>query len=357
MRIAIVNDSALAVETLRRAVKGVEGCDVAWVAQDGEEAVQKCAADTPSLILMDLMMPVMNGVEATRQIMKASPCAILLVTSSVDAHYREVFDAMSHGALDAVNTPAPGQEASLVRRINLVKSLANPVSAAPSRSPATRILTRDTRPPLLTIGASTGGPNAVATVLSGLGRDLKCAIVVIQHVAVEFAPGLATWLGEKTGLPVSAAKEGDAPEAGRVYVAASNDHLVINSALLLHYTREPLDYPYRPSVDVFFRSLVKYWPERGTAVLLTGMGRDGAEGLLALKTAGWRTLAQDKESCVVYGMPKAAAELGAASQVLTLNDIAPAILKRHAPVPGTGSLPPGQFPPLPSGMFPKTPGK
>ena len=116
------------------------------------------------------------------------------------------------------------------------------------------------------------------------------------------------------------------PEAGRVYVAGTNDHLVIDANLAFHYTAEPVDYPYRPSVDEFFLSLGRYWPQPGVACLLTGMGRDGAQGLLALRRAGWRTMAQDERTCIVYGMPRAAVEAGAVGQLLPVEDISAAIL-------------------------------
>ncbi|HEY3130543.1 MAG TPA: chemotaxis response regulator protein-glutamate methylesterase [Acidobacteriota bacterium] len=335
MRIAIVNDMLIAVEALRRVVSGAPGHRVAWVARDGAEAVIKCAADTPDLILMDLIMPGVDGAEATRRIMSESPCAILVVTATVSGNAPKVFEAMGFGALDAVNTPVLGAQGKLEGAIALLNKIATigkligktrPSQALempkPERRPGT-----GTCHPLVAVGASTGGPKALSEILSILPDDFPAAMVVIQHVDVEFAPGLVAWLGNQSRLPVRLAMEGDRPEAGQVVVAGTNDHMILTSRLTLGYTTDPTDYPYRPSADVFFKSATAHWPGRSVGVLLTGMGRDGAEGLLCMRRAGCHTLAQDRETCVVYGMPKAAAELGAAVEILPITKIGPAIVR------------------------------
>jgi two-component system response regulator WspF len=176
------------------------------------------------------------------------------------------------------------------------------------------------------LGASTGGPEALARILNALPCDLPAAVVVVQHIAAEFAPSLTTWLQGRTRLRVRLALAGDQPAPGQVLVAGSNDHLVLASDHRLAYTPEPVDYPYRPSVDAFLASLAAFWPTAGVAALLTGMGADGARGLLRLRQAGWLTLAQDKETSVVYGMPQAAVRLGAACKVLPVGELAPAVL-------------------------------
>jgi len=328
MRIAIVNDLMMAVEALKRVVASVEGYEIAWVALDGAEAVAKCAQDRPDLVLMDLVMPVMDGVEATRRIMAQSPCAVLVVTASLGSNQAKVFEAMGQGALDAAVTPAlgldgqtRGGEALLAKIATIAKLLGKTPGSA--RSPWSRPGPAGERPPLVALGSSTGGPMALVKILSRLPADFPGAVVIVQHVDAMFTPGLAEWLDSQTPLKVALAEEGSWPRPGQALLASSNHHLRLNQELRLTYDPEPRNNAYRPSVDVFFSSLAQHWPGRDLAVLLTGMGRDGAQGLLALRQAGWHTIAQDQASSVVYGMPKAAQELGAAVEVLPLDLIGP----------------------------------
>jgi two-component system response regulator WspF len=358
MRIAIVNDLALAREVLRRLVLSVPGHAIAWTAVDGVEAVRKAEQDRPDLILMDLVMPVMDGAEATRRIMADSPCPILLVTSSVTGNFNLVYRAMGHGGLDAVNTPTLGPdgtirdgEGMLARIAKLARAQQAPAWTAPGPQPprvAGPAAPAAPAPPLhsiLALGASTGGPEALARILKALPAGFPAGVVVIQHIAADFAPSLAGWLQGHSLLPVRVARDGDALQPGAVLLAGTNDHLVVRPDRRLAYTPEPVDYPYRPSVDVFFHSLGSAWPRPGVAVLLTGMGSDGAQGLLQLRRLGWHTITQDQAGCVVYGMPKAAADLRAACQVLPLAMIPEAVrdqVRRIGhPAAGAGAPRPG----------------
>jgi two-component system response regulator WspF len=343
MRIAIVNDLALAREVLRRLVVSVPEHTVAWMAENGLEAVRHAAQDRPDIILMDLVMPVMDGVEATRQIMIATPCPILLVTSSVTGNLNQVYAAMSEGGLDAVNTPTLGPdgkvrdgEAILSRIAKLARTQQAPAlragvsefsTAKPTCPPVARQVQRA---PLVVIGASTGGPEAVAQVLSAFPQDFPAAVVVVQHIAAEFAPGLANWLTGRSRLPVRLARQAEEPEPGAVLLAGTDDHLILRPDLRLAYAPHPIAYPYRPSIDELFASVARYWPANGVAVLLTGMGADGARGMLLLKQAGWYTIAQDKSTSVVYGMPKAALDLNAVCQCLPLPNIGTKIIVQVA---------------------------
>jgi two-component system response regulator WspF len=344
MRIAIVNDLALAREVLRRLVRSVPGYSVAWTAENGEEAVRLAAQDRPDIILMDLVMPVMDGVEATRLIMAQSPCPILLVTSSVTGNFDMVYRAMGHGGLDAVNTPtlAPDGtvrdgEGALARIAKLARfkdketrrqADKEPGGISVSLSPCLPVSRSPVRShPLLVLGASTGGPDAIGRILKALPLGLPAAVVIVQHIAADFAPGLATWLQGRCALPVRLARDGDEPQPGTVLLAGSDDHLILRPDRRLAYTADPADYPYRPSVDVFFDSLAATGVGPAVAVLLTGMGNDGARGLLRLRQLGWHTIAQDQASCVVYGMPRAAVDLRAACQVLPLEAIPGAVLE------------------------------
>ena len=330
MRIAIVNDVRAACEALRRVVSSLPDHSVAWTAVDGVEAIAMARRDRPDLILMDLIMPHVDGVQATRQIMAGTPCAILVVTATVSGNISLVYDAMGYGALDAVDTPVlgPSGEVSgagaLVDKIAIVAKIVG-ASAEPRRQPRADA---GVPPRLLLVGASTGGPKAVADLLLPMPHDWNAAVIVVQHVDVAFAPGLAKWLGDRTGRPVRVARHGDAPAAGDVLLAGTNDHLVMTRSRTLEYREEPREVFFRPSVDVFFESVADAWMQAGVALLLTGMGVDGAKGMLRLRSRGWHTIAQDESTSVVWSMPKAAIDLGAACEVLPVTQMPPSIVPR-----------------------------
>ncbi|MCX5493295.1 chemotaxis response regulator protein-glutamate methylesterase [Kaistia dalseonensis] len=333
MRIGIVNDLPIAVEVLRRALGSVPEHQVAWIASNGREAVSACRRDLPDLVLMDITMPEMDGVEATRRIMAETPCPILLVTASIDANVPGVYEAMGFGALDAVDMPSAGpggaasiQSGPLLAKIAMIGKLSKDSPMAPRIRPTARPA-RAAAGSLIAIGASAGGPAAVAALLATIPADFPAAFVLVQHVDPQFVPGLTTWLGAHSGLSIRSAEEGDHLEPGTVFVAATADHLVLKSTSELGYTAEPRDYVYRPSIDVFFESAARWWPGDVTGVLLTGMGRDGAKGLKTLRDKGHLTIAQDKGTSAVYGMPKAAAAIGAAVEILPLPSIAPRLIE------------------------------
>ncbi|WP_412460604.1 chemotaxis response regulator protein-glutamate methylesterase [Pseudomonas sp. SC11] len=328
MKIAIVNDMPMAVEALRRALAFEPAHEVVWVAGNGEEAVRKCAELTPDLILMDLIMPVMDGVEATRRIMAETPCAIVIVTVDRKQNVHRVFEAMGHGALDVVDTPALGAgdareaAAPLLRKILNIgwligqqRSSAARSLDAPARNPASRCA-------LVAIGSSAGGPAALEVLLKALPRDFPAAIVLVQHVDQVFAAGMAEWLSGVSGLPVRLAREGEPPQPGQVLLAGTNHHIRLLQNGQLAYTAEPVNEIYRPSIDVFFESVARFWRSEAVGVLLTGMGRDGAQGLKLMREQGFLTIAQDQQSSAVFGMPKAAAAIQAAVEIRPLERIA-----------------------------------
>lgn len=336
MKVAIVNDSKAAAEVLRRILAQLPEFQLAWTAYSGEEAIALCNQDTPDIILMDLIMPGIDGAETTRRIMQATPCVILVVTATTVGNRDQVFEAMGYGALDAVNTPTLGPSGDmagaepLLAKLRTVARLASPqrLHAAPPAHPhgphAHPAEHHAPSIPIIAIGASTGGPQALAEVLSALPANFPAAILVAQHVDEHFAPGLAAWLQHHSALPVQLARPGEPIHTAGVWIAGSRDHLACETtAGTLYYTPDPVDTPYRPSVDVLFSSLTPARHVRRIGVLLTGMGRDGAEGLLALRKSGGRTIAQDEKTSVVYGMPRAAADLHAADEVLPLQAIGP----------------------------------
>jgi two-component system response regulator WspF len=326
MNIGIVNDLPLAVEAMRRAIALRPEHRVLWVATDGAQAVDFCIAQPPDVVLMDLIMPKFDGVEATRRIMARAPCAILVVTSSVGANAWRVYEAMGAGALDAVDTPTLTDDRlgdasqPLLAKIDQIGRLLEKPTLAPVPRPSA-VVSRGTAP-LVAFGASAGGPGALAAILGKLPADFGSAIVMVQHVDKAFAEGMAQWLDGQTELSVRVAVSGDTPKAGEALLAATNDHLHMTRTGSLDYTSEPAGTPYRPSVDVFFQSVVEHWRGDAIGVLLTGMGRDGAIGLKAMRAKGYRTIAQDEASSAVYGMPKAAAALDAARRILPLGSIA-----------------------------------
>lgn len=334
MRIAIVNDLTLARTVLKRVVESVPDYRVAWEAGNGADAVTRAAADRPDAILMDLMMPVLDGAGATRRIMRESPCPILVVTASVGANHVKVYEALGAGGLDAVRTPTFGPDGKVVGAEPLLARLAKlarnqnrnpaPVATLPDSGPvAVASPSTGIRPSLLAIGASTGGPDALSQVLTGLSKAFTAPVIIAQHIGAEYTQGLADWLKHRTGHKVIVPKSRTIVEPGHIYLAGGDEHLRFEKSGTLFYDREPVGYSYRPSIDVLFSSLAQSWKGTGVAVLLTGMGHDGARGLLQLKTNGWATIAQDEATSVVYGMPKAAAELQACSEILPLARIGP----------------------------------
>jgi len=309
--------------------------DIIWVARDGSEAVERRARSRPDLILMDMVMPVMDGVEATRRIISHTPCGILIVTATVNTNSALVYEALGAGAIDAVKTPilassdhANGAEAFLSKIEMIGKLIEEPLIAKRSGQRGASLLQQARTSRLIAIGSSAGGPAAVAEILRVLPAHFRASIVVIQHVDEQFAEGLAEWLETQSQLPVRLARDRDHPEPGVVLIAGRSDHLIFADSTTLAYAPDPVDQAYRPSIDVFFRSVVQHWRGEVIGVLLTGMGQDGAAGLKALRQARYHTIAQDRGSSAVYGMPKAAADMQAAVEILPLDLIGPTLAKR-----------------------------
>ncbi|GBE53325.1 chemotaxis response regulator protein-glutamate methylesterase [bacterium BMS3Bbin14] len=337
MKIGIVNDMPMAMEALRRTmISG--GHQILWVAENGAIAVERCAQEKPDLVLMDLIMPVMDGVEATRRIMKESPCQILVVTASVASNSGKVFEAMGAGALDVVATPVLGTEngtsgqdlLTKIERIGILSGMTKRTSPQrPVRPLQPGVAPREKgQDLLLVIGCSTGGPRALLRILSTFPRDFPASIVVAQHMDEQFISGLVDWLNNQVALEVKVLSKGDRPRPGVVLIPATSHHLVMHRNNTLGYSVEPTDNYYHPSVDVFFKSVARYWQGGCIGVILTGMGRDGADGLLALRRQGNYSIAQDQESSVVFGMPKAAIEVGAAQDILPVEDIGSKIIDK-----------------------------
>lgn len=337
MRIAIVNDLRIALAALKAVVASRPDLALAWTAENGREAVERAKADRPDLILMDMVMPEMDGVEATRRIMREAPCPILVVTATIEGNAGRVYDALGSGALDAVVTPTLGADGSLagarelLRKIDHVRLLHGAKPVAPTAAPPQPKPVGTRR--ILAIGASTGGPQAVATLLEALPKPFPHPILLVQHVGDEFVRGLAEWLESRTGIATRLVLEPTALTPGTLHLAGRPGHLVVEGdsrgGLRAAVRDEPREHLHRPAVDELFRSLAD-GSVLGVAALLTGMGRDGAEGLLALRRRGWWTIAQDRETSVVWGMPGEAARIGAACETLPIGAIGRAIAAAFA---------------------------
>jgi two-component system response regulator WspF len=338
MKVAIAHQDRATVERLSRWVQEQPDITLGWTAHNAVDVLSKCASHPVHLLLMGLDLPGMPAGRLTGQLMAESPCSILLLNQGCEPCFNHVFDALGQGAADAAILPSPAhwdQPESwddLHNRLNTLRTLTGhrPRPAGPSDKAMTERLLHRVLPPVVAIGSSTGGPKALATVLSRLPADFPATVVIVQHLDFHFIEGLAEWLNHSTPLPVAALTRETMLQPGKIWLAGRAEHVIINHARDLGWTQEWPELISRPSIDVFFKSLAQHPSIRGCGVLLTGMGRDGAAGLLALRKAGFHTIAQDEASCVVYGMPKAAAELGAAAAVLPLADIGDAIVERIA---------------------------
>lgn len=336
MKVAIAHPDRATVERLRGLLLTLPGFAIAWQAGTAREALADCRSQRPDLLLMGLDLPGLSVGELTRRIMAESACPILLLNPDCEPCHARIFEALGQGAADAALLPEPADWprseswADLLKRLDILRTLGGhprrlrePVTL---REEPTEVTAQARLPPVVAIGASTGGPRALATVLARLPANLPATVVIVQHLDSHFIQGLAEWLDRSVPLPVAALTQETALTPGQVWIAARPEHLIITGAHGLGWTTEWPGLISRPSIDVFFKSLAQHPRLRGCGVLLTGMGRDGAEGLLAMRQAGYSTMAQEEASCVVYGMPKAAAELGAAAAVLRLEAIADRII-------------------------------
>jgi two-component system, chemotaxis family, response regulator WspF len=322
IRIGIVNDVLLASRVLRRVLQNQPDLEVVWDAADGVEAVQKCMEDRPDIVLMDLVMPNMNGVEATRRIMIDAPCAVLIVTSTIDGHLNMVYEAMGYGALDVTTTPVVGDSRvsddgealrqkirSLVARLPERNLGANKPAASGAEVRSAALLA----PRLVLLGASTGGPAAIHQILRMLPSHFNAAVVVAQHIDPEFVKGLGDWLATASRLPIQLTAGETSLKAGQVYLLDSRHHAQLVGPDRLSATDQAGGSYYRPSIDLLFGSAADVARRGSVGVLLTGMGRDGAQGLLRMRQAGLFTISQSADSCVVYGMPRAAEAIQASA--------------------------------------------
>jgi two-component system chemotaxis response regulator CheB len=351
IRILVVEDSLTVRMRLVEILSADPEIELVGQAQDGQRAIELCQSLRPDLITMDMMMPVMTGLAATEYIMAHCPTPILIVSASINrGELFQTYEALAAGAVDVLEKPI-GTEADglwesrfiatvkLASRIRAITHLRHrlsgltvpKVTAPPPLEPPPREATPGRPFELATIGASTGGPGAIVEILRALPSTFRLPIVFVLHINEPFGSAFADWLDEQVGRPVAHAREGDpvVSAAGRVVMAPPDHHLMVRDGRF-RLTRDPERHSCRPSVDVLFESIAAHYGPAAIACLLTGMGRDGASGLLKLREAGALTIAQDEATSIIYGMPREAARIGAATHILRLDEIVPRLVSLQA---------------------------
>ncbi|MBI1982759.1 MAG: chemotaxis response regulator protein-glutamate methylesterase [Acidobacteria bacterium] len=343
IKVLVVEDSPVVREFLVHVLSSDPGILVVGTAKDGEDALEAVERWKPDVITMDIHMPKLNGFEATRRIMESHPTPIVVVSGSWDR--REVamtFHAIEAGALAAIPRPSgishPRHADSAAELVSTVKLMSevkvvrrwtrrSRSQVAPGEPRAD--LTRLRRPPaqikLAAVGASTGGPVALQTILSTLPRDFPVPILIVQHMAAGFTEGFVEWLTGKSNLPVCVAAQRELALPGKAYVAPDGFQMKVDVGGNIALTQDEPENGLRPSVSYLFRSVADVYGRNAAGVLLTGMGKDGAVELKKMNDAGAVTIAQDEESSVVHGMPGEAIQLGAATYVLPPERIAAAL--------------------------------
>jgi len=343
IRVLVVEDSPVARDFLIHILSSDPQIRVIGTAKDGEEALEAVERAKPDIITMDIHMPKMNGLDATRRIMETHPTPIVIVSGSSNTKEAALtFRAIEAGALAVVQRPVgighPDHEdtvTDLVRTVRLmsevkvVKRWTRPRPEAVSPTVPPRVEVQLRRSPaeikLIALGASTGGPPVLQTILSGLPRDFPIPVLIVQHMAAGFIQGFVKWLAQTSNLPVHVAAQSEPILPGHVYVAPDGFQMKVGMDGRISLTKEELENGLRPSVSYLFRSVANLYGRNAIGVLLTGMGKDGAEELKLMKEKGAVTIAQDKESSVVHGMPGEAINLGAATYALAPDRIAAAL--------------------------------
>jgi len=341
IKVLVVEDSPVVREFLVHILGADPDIRVVGTAHDGEEALEAIARKQPDVITMDIHMPRMDGLDATRRIMETCPTPIVVVSGSTDsAEVATTFEAMEAGALAVLRRPAgighPDHEATARELVQTVK-LMSEVKVVRRWSRARRdSIARPAQPRLerapgscriVAIGASTGGPPVLQSILSQLPKDFPAPVLVVQHMAAGFVRGFIEWLGHSSRLPIHLAAHGEQMLPGHVYVAADELQMKVERGGRIVLTREPPENGLRPSVSFLFRSVAEVYGGDAVAGLLSGMGRDGADELKLLRDKGAVTFAQDKVSSVVHGMPGEAIKLDAATLVLAPEKIAGVLAK------------------------------
>jgi two-component system chemotaxis response regulator CheB len=340
IRVLVVEDSITIRKRLVEVLEAEPSFEVVAEAADGQRAVELCQRLRPDVITLDMMLPVMTGLAATEQIMAYFPTPILIVSASTNrGELFRTYEALAAGAVDVLDKPGADEVdeqwarrlVSAVRMVARIRVITHPrarLASTRSVPPATwtevggrPALSREFR--VVALGASTGGPGVIVDILRAIPARHPLPVLIVLHIGARFGGGFAEWLAGQTPHRVEFARGGERVSAlaGRVLLAPPGFHLLVQSGTL-RLSSEPELHSCRPSVDVLFASIAREYGASAVACLLTGMGRDGAAGLLAIRNAGGLTIAQDEATSVVYGMPREAVLLGAAERVLPVTEIA-----------------------------------
>ena len=336
-RILIVDDSKVIARILKLIIDSTSDLEVVGIATNGKEAVLMTQQLHPDLITMDIIMPEMNGFEATKSIMNTCPTPIVIISSHVnDKELNATFRALQEGALTIINKPINIHDSTFlpfknfiietVRNLSTVKMQPHPIKRTPPPLKITDIQPIKNRPyQIVALGASTGGPSVVKEILSSLPIDFPLPIVVVQHIAPGFITGFSEWLNSEIGLHVTVAEHNETLDPAHVYIAPDDHHLTVKQGSGRLYACLTDDDPvegFRPAINPLFLSLAQTCAAQSIAGLLTGMGKDGAEGMKALHDAKAHTFIQDKKSAIIYSMPHSALQLDAVNSIVKLPDIA-----------------------------------
>jgi two-component system chemotaxis response regulator CheB len=349
VRVLIVDDSAVVRQTLTSILQSDSSIEVIGSASDPYIAVKKIMDEVPDVITLDIEMPRMDGLTFLRRIMSQHPIPVVVISSLTDKGSETGIRALEYGAVEIISKPKLNTkqfiEESCIRICDSVKAAAlaqvkrmvvvDKIEVTPKLS-ADAIISEgsshsmlQTTEMVVAVGASTGGTEALREFLMALPHDCP-GIVIVQHMPEKFTKSFANRLNELCKITVKEAEDGDTVIRGRALIAPGNMHLLLKRSGARYYVQlneGPLVNRHRPSVDVLFRSFARYAGKNAIGIIMTGMGDDGAKGLLEMRMAGAKTIAQDEKSCVVFGMPKEAIRLGAAERVISLEQIAPAMMK------------------------------
>jgi two-component system chemotaxis response regulator CheB len=347
VRVLVVDDSAFMRKVLRELLESDPLIQVVGTARDGQDGVRQALALQPDVVTMDIEMPRLDGFGALRELMAARPTPVVMVSSHTQEGAEATIKALTMGAVDFVAKPSGSISLNMhVTRDELIAKVKGAAGATPryrrvlaELPPLRREIPRLAAAPVdaaqievpvqrvVAIGCSTGGPGALHQIIPRLPADLPAAYLVVQHMPPGFTKSLAHRLNEISAVRVKEAEEGDALQSGQVLLAPGGFHMVVGSDGRIQLNQEPALHGVRPAVDKLFESVAPLYGERLIGVILTGMGYDGAKGLGQMKRRGAQTIVEDASTCIVYGMPKVAIELGLADQVLPVHEIAEAVIR------------------------------